>query len=120
MHRHCWPARQSLSTLEGHPPSRFRCPGTWRLRDIDVLRNLQRRVEIGVACLIRRQRAGAAGTMVTVVPDTVHTPGVSELWVTVRLELAVATGLMANVPFNAYVCPPCEPKVMVWFAFCSP
>ena len=54
-----------------------------------------------------------AVTIVTVVPETVHTPVDSDEYVGVRPELAVASGLIANVPDGTNVCDACAPNVMV-------
>ncbi len=57
-----------------------------------------------------------AATSVTVVPDTVHTPVVNDVNVTVRLELAVALTVNAASP---YVLFPSAANVIVWPAWAT-
>ena len=54
--------------------------------------------------------------MVTLVPLTVQTLGVFELYVTANPEDAAASGLMANVPDGAYerAGTDCAGKLIVW------
>jgi hypothetical protein len=56
--------------------------GLARLADVEALGDLRRRVVVGVARLVRVDGAGAGPMMVTVVPETLHTPGVAVVKVT--------------------------------------
>ena len=58
-----------------------------------------------------------SATIVTVVPETVQTAVLPELYETVRPELATASGLIGNVPVLTNVRgEACTPKVIVWLA----
>ena len=58
-----------------------------------------------------------AVTMLTVVPDTVHTAGVLDVYVTgVKPAEEVASGAMAKLPPAAYVCAACAPQLSVCVA----